>query len=94
MQHAGLPPVIEAQWAVRYVDAVAASLDAVDCDALVVEEGMEEAESRWSRRRCRRRAYREGVLPQPASARAFAADDRLEVAHHRRIGDADPPPCR
>ena len=44
VQHAGLPPVIEAQWPFVHVEAVAARLDAVDRHALVVEEGVEQAD--------------------------------------------------
>ena len=44
VQHAGLAAVHGRGVAVRHVEAVAAGFDAVDLHALVVEEGMEEAD--------------------------------------------------
>ena len=84
VQHAG-PPAGDRR-RVLFLQAMTGRLDAVDFDAAVVEERMEQAHGVRAAadagdQRIRQPAF--GLLHLRAG---LVADDALEVAHHRRIG--------
>ena len=68
VQHAG--PAAGERGGVELVEAVAGRLDAVDLDAAVVEEGMEQADGVGAAADAGDEANPAGGLPPPSSARA------------------------
>lgn len=68
-----------------HLDALAGRLDAVERDALVVEEAAEQAHRIRPSTDARDRGVRQAALERQDLLARLAPDDRLELAHHRRV---------
>ena len=86
VQHARAAAVHRGGVAVLDVEAVAAGLDAVDRDVAVVEERMEQADGVGAAADAGDERVGQAAFGLEDLLARLAADHRLEVAHHLRIG--------